>query len=76
MAKGMKERILAAALEVFSQKGCYGTIIREFAAMLACACTAPISALIHLCNRHPEGTEEAIRQAEAFSRHFIKTYAV
>ena len=43
--------------------------------MLAFAYTAPISALVHLCDREPEKTEEAIRQAEAFSRHFIKTYS-
>lgn len=42
--------------------------------MLAFAYTAPISALIHLCDRKPEKTEEAIKQVEAFSRHFIKTY--
>ena len=42
--------------------------------MLAFAYTAPISALIHLCDREPEKTEEAIRQVEAFSRHFVKTY--
>lgn len=44
--------------------------------MLAFAYTAPISALIHLCDREPEKTEEAIRQIEAFSRHFIKIYGV
>ncbi len=42
--------------------------------MLAFAYTTPISALIHLCDREPEKTEEAIKQVEAFSRHFIKTY--
>jgi hypothetical protein len=42
--------------------------------MLAFAYTAPISALIHLCDREPEKTEEAIKQVEAFSRHFIKAY--
>ncbi|MBQ9663822.1 MAG: hypothetical protein IJV40_11790 [Oscillospiraceae bacterium] len=42
--------------------------------MLAFAYTAPITALIHLCDREPEKTEEAIRQVETFSRHFIKTY--
>ena len=42
--------------------------------MLAFAYTAPISALIHLCDREPEKTEEATAQIEAFSRHFIKTY--
>ena len=42
--------------------------------MLAFAYTAPIYALIHLCDREPEKTEEAIAQIEAFSRHFVKTY--
>ena len=42
--------------------------------MLAFAYTTPISALIHLCDREPEKTEESIKQVEAFSRHFIKTY--
>ena len=42
--------------------------------MLAFAYTAPISALIHLCDREPEKTEEALSQIKAFSRHFIKTY--
>ncbi len=44
--------------------------------MLAFAYTAPISALIHLCDREPEKTEDAIRKIEAFSRHFIATYGV
>ena len=51
-----------------------GLLRRADPAMLAFAYTAPISALIHLCDREPEKTEEAIKQIEAFSRHFIKTY--
>ena len=42
--------------------------------MIAFAYTAPISALIHLCDREPEKTDEAIAKIEAFSRHFVKTY--
>ena len=42
--------------------------------MLAFAYIAPISALIHLCDREPEKTEEALKQVEAFSRHFVGTY--
>ena len=53
-----------------------GLILRDDPAMLAFAYTAPISALIHLCDREPDKTEEAIAQVEAFSRHFIKTYVV
>ena len=51
-----------------------GLLRKNDARMLAFAYTAPISALIHLCDREPEKTEEAIRQVEAFSQHFIKTY--
>ena len=53
-----------------------GSIRRDDPAMLAFAYTAPISALIHLCDREPEKTEEAIGKIEAFSRHFIATYGV
>lgn len=53
-----------------------GLLRRDDPAMLAFAYTAPISALIHLCDREPEMTDEAIARAEAFSRHFIKTYGV
>ena len=53
-----------------------GLLRRDDPQMLAFAYTAPISALIHLCDREPEKTEEAIRQIEAFSRHFIKIYGV
>ena len=51
-----------------------GLLRKDDPKMLAFAYTAPISALIHLCDREPEKTEEAIKQVEAFSRHFIKTY--
>lgn len=51
-----------------------GLLRREDPRMLAFAYTAPISALIHLCDREPEKTEEAMAQIEAFSRHFVKTY--
>ena len=42
--------------------------------MLAFAYTSPISALIHLCDREPEKTEETLEQIETFSRHFVRTY--
>ena len=44
--------------------------------MLAFAYTAPISALIHLCDREPEKAEDAMTQVEAFSRFFIKLHGV
>ena len=51
-----------------------GLLRKDDPKILAFAYTAPISALIHLCDREPERTEEAIRQAEAFSRHFVRVY--
>ena len=51
-----------------------GLIREDDPAMLAFAYTAPISALIHLCDREPDKTDKAIAQAEAFSRHFIRVY--
>ena len=44
--------------------------------MLAFAYTAPVSSLIHLCDREPEKTEEALAQIKAFSRHFIMVYGI
>ena len=51
-----------------------GLLRKDDPKMLAFSYTTPISALIHLCDREPEKAEEAIRQVEAFSRHFIKPY--
>lgn len=53
-----------------------GLLPQEDPAMLAFAYTAPISALIRLCDREPEKTEAALSQIEAFSRFFIKTHAL
>ena len=49
-----------------------GLLRQDDPAMLAFAYTAPISALIRLCDREPEKTEAALKQIEAFSRHFCK----
>ena len=51
-----------------------GLLRKDDPAMLAFAYTAPISALIHLCDRAPEKTDEAMAQIEAFSAHFIRVY--
>lgn len=53
-----------------------GLLLRDDPGMLAFSYTAPISALIHLCDREPEKTEEALKGIEAFSRHFVQTYGV
>ena len=51
-----------------------GLLRQDDPKMLAFSYTAPISALIHLCDREPEKTEAAMAQIEAFSRHFVKTF--
>ena len=53
-----------------------GLLRQDDPAMLAFAYTAPISALIHLCDREPNKTDAAMAQIEAFSRHFITVYGV
>ena len=53
-----------------------GLLRQDDPEMLAFAYTAPISALIRLCDREPERTEEAIGKIAAFSRHFIAAYGV
>ena len=47
---------------------------REDPGMLAFAYTAPVTVLIHLCDREPERTDEVLERIEAFSRHFVKIY--
>ena len=56
---------------VFSGMMKKGLLREDDPAMLAFAFTTPISALIHLCDREPEKTEEAMKQIEAFSKFFI-----
>ena len=51
-----------------------GLLRRDDPGLLAFAYTSPISALIHLCDREPEKTGDALARIEAFARHFIKTY--
>ena len=60
--------------QLFSAMMDRGLLRRDDANMLAFAYTAPISALIHLCDREPEKTDEASARIEAFSRHFVRHY--
>ena len=53
-----------------------GLLRRDDPGMLAFAYTAPITALIHLCDREPEKAAEALKQVEAFIRYFIKVHGV
>ncbi len=51
-----------------------GILKKDDPDMLAFSYTAPITALIHYCDREPEKEPEIMRQMEAFVKHFIKTY--
>ena len=59
---------------IFSGMMAKGLLKKDDPAMLAFSFTTPISALIHLCDREPEKTEEATTRVEAFCRHFVRTY--
>ena len=61
---------------IFSGMMDKGLLKKDDPDMLAFAYATPISALIHLCDREPEKTEDAIRTIETFSRHFTATYGV
>lgn len=53
-----------------------GLLRRNDPAMLAFAYTTPISALIHLCDRETEKTDDALAQIKAFSEHFVRVYGL
>ena len=59
---------------VFSGMMDKGLLRRDDPELLAFSYTAPVSALIHLCDREPEKTDDALTRIEAFVRLFIKTY--
>ena len=60
---------------IFSGMMDRGLLRRDDPAMAAFAYTAPISALIHLCDREPEKMDGALARIEEFSRHFVRLYA-
>ena len=61
---------------IFSEMMERGVLKKDDPKMLAFSYTAPITALIHLCDREPERETEIVRQIEDFVRHFIETYGI
>ena len=51
-----------------------GLLKNEDPGMLAFAFTAPVTSLIHYCDREPEKEPEIMRQIEMYVKHFIKMY--
>lgn len=60
--------------KIFAEMMEKGLLKKDDPETLAFAYTAPISALVHLCDREPEKESEILAEAEAFIRHFIRTY--
>ena len=61
---------------IFEGMEARGLLVKDDPKMLALCYTAPISALIRLCDREPDNTEWALKQIEAFARHFTGVYGV
>ena len=59
---------------VFSGMMDKGLLRRNDPELRAFSYTAPISVLIHLCDREPEKTDDALTRIEAFAQLFISTY--
>ncbi len=70
---GGTEKIFTAIFETMMASG---LLKNEDAEMLAFVYTAPITSLIHLCDREPQKQSEAMEQVKKFIRHFIKIYGV
>ncbi len=60
--------------KIFAEMMDNGILKKDDPNMLAFAYTAPITALVHYCDREPEKESEILQQVEAFVKHFIKTY--
>ena len=60
--------------KIFAEMMENGILKRDDPELLAFSYTAPITALIHYCDREREKEPEIMRQIEAFVKHFIKTY--
>ena len=65
------EKIFAAVFENMISNGLIKKCDPE---MLAFTYTAPITSLIHLCDREPDMRSEAIDKIENFIKHFISVY--
>ena len=62
--------------KIFEQMMSDGLLKKDDPWMLSFSYTAPITALVHLCDREPDNKEQIIKQIEDFVKHFISTYGV
>lgn len=61
---------------IFAQMTEENLLVQEDADLLAFLYTAPITSLIHYCDREPERETEILQQVSDCIRHFIKKYGV
>lgn len=73
-AKHFMDDTKAIFKSIFEKMIDSGLLTAEDPDMLALAFTAPITSLIHYCDREPEKEPEIMTQIEAFVKHFIKIY--
>ena len=59
---------------IFAEMMDKGLLKKDAPELLAFAFTAPVTSLIHLCDREPDRENEVLAKIEAFVRHFIGTY--
>lgn len=59
---------------VFERMMANGVLKEGDPAMLAFSYTAPVSSLVHLCDREPDRRAEALQRIEAFVRYFISVH--
>ena len=59
---------------IFAEMMDNGILKKADPQLLAFAYTAPITALIHYCDREPEKEAEIVGQIESFAKHFIEIH--
>ncbi len=63
-------------MNIFDQMLEQGTLKKYDTAILAFELTAPITQLVHLCDRDPEKIPQVMRMIEVYTRHFVKVYCI
>ena len=66
------QRIFA---RIFERMISDGILKKDDPEMLSFIYTAPVTSLVHLCDREPENQEQIFKRIENFAKHFISTYA-
>ena len=66
------QKIFAKVFEVMMKDG---LLKKDNPEMLSFIYTAPVTSLVHLCDREPENQEKIFKRIENFVTHFISTYA-